>query len=162
LPPLRERPEDIPPLVDHFIHSCREELGTSTQGCSQDAMELLSASKWPGNVRELENAIQRAALLSPDPMLTPADFDMLANADGNNDDSLEALIDRKLRNSLMRMNIGELDNLYETVLHQMERPLINIVLEKTRSNQVRTAEILGINRNTLRKKIQTLAIDVKR
>jgi two-component system nitrogen regulation response regulator GlnG len=60
------------------------------------------------------------------------------------------------------MDINELDNLYDMVLHQMERPLINIILEKTRSNQVRAAEILGINRNTLRKKIQTLGIDVRK
>ncbi len=60
------------------------------------------------------------------------------------------------------MDLNELNNLYEMVLHQMERPLINIILEKTRANQVRAAEILGINRNTLRKKIQTLGIEVKR
>jgi two-component system nitrogen regulation response regulator GlnG len=60
------------------------------------------------------------------------------------------------------MDFQEMDNLYEMVLHQMERPLINIVLERTRGNQVRTSEILGINRNTLRKKIQTLGISVKR
>ncbi len=60
------------------------------------------------------------------------------------------------------MDVNELDDLYDMVLHQMERPLIRIILEKTRGNQVRTAEILGINRNTLRKKIQTLDIDIKK
>jgi len=62
----------------------------------------------------------------------------------------------------MRMNLQEMDNLYEMVLFQIERPLINIVLKKTRGNQIRTAEILGINRNTLRKKIKLLDIEVKR
>lgn len=162
LPPLRERREDIPTLVDHFIRECREEFGTTTQGCSKEALRLLRSYDWPGNIRELENIIQRAALLSPDPILTPADFSMLVSTDSNGEDSLEVLIDRKLRNALMHMNVQELDNLYEMVLYQMERPLINIVLEKTRGNQVRTAEILGINRNTLRKKIQTLMIDVKK
>jgi len=72
------------------------------------------------------------------------------------------MISRKLRNSLSQMNLQEMDSLYEMVLHQMERPLIDIILEKTRGNQVKAAEILGINRNTLRKKIQILDIDVKK
>jgi two-component system nitrogen regulation response regulator GlnG len=110
------------------------------------------------------NAIQRAALLSPDQLLTPGDFpDLLAAGSREEaDSSLEALIGNKLRSSLMPMEVNELDNLYEMVLHQMERPLIRIILEKTRHNQVRAAEILGINRNTLRKKIQTLGIEVRK
>jgi two-component system, NtrC family, nitrogen regulation response regulator GlnG len=164
LPPLRARTEDIPLLAEHFIEKAHGELGTPARGCTDEATALLKRHTWPGNVRELENAIQRAALLSPDQLLTPADFPSLL-AEGRraeNNDSLEALIANKLQNALAQMNVNELDNLYDMVLHQMERPLINIVLDKTRGNQVRTAEILGINRNTLRKKIQTLGIEVKR
>jgi len=72
------------------------------------------------------------------------------------------LITQKLQSSLTQIDLQDMDNLYEMVLHQMERPLINIVLEKTRGNQVKAAEVLGINRNTLRKKIQTLNITAKR
>ncbi len=164
LPPLRARTEDIPLLAEHFIEKAHGELGTPARGCTDEATALLKRYTWPGNVRELENAIQRAALLSPDQLLTPADFPSLL-AEGRraeNNDSLEALIANKLQNALAQMNVNELDNLYDMVLHQMERPLINIVLDKTRGNQVRTAEILGINRNTLRKKILTLGIEVKR
>ena len=164
LPPLRERREDIPLLVEFFIQRAQEDLGVAARGCSEEAMALLQRYSWPGNVRELENTIQRAALLSPDQLLTPGDFNTLEGEEGREevDGSLEALIANKLHCSLAQMDVQELSNLYEMVLHQMERPLINIILEKTRGNQVRTAEILGINRNTLRKKIQTLDIEVKR
>jgi two-component system nitrogen regulation response regulator GlnG len=138
-------------------------LKVAARGCTEEAMNLLKRFEWPGNVRELENTIQRAALLSPDQLLTPADFPGLT-AEGirENEGSLEAIIAGKLQSSLAQMDVQELDNLYDMVLHQMERPLINIVLDKTRGNQVRAAEILGINRNTLRKKIQTLGIDLKK
>ena len=164
LPPLRDRREDLPALVEYFIQRAHRELGVPARGVTEETLALLQRHSWPGNVRELENTIQRAALLSPDPLLSPTDFpDLLAGAgreEGNS--SLEALIANKLKYSLSQMDVQELNNLYEMVLHQMERPLINIVLEKTRGNQVRAAEILGINRNTLRKKIQTLAIDLRK
>lgn len=163
LPSLRERRDDIPLLVDFFIQAAREKLGTPALGCTDAALDLLSAYSWPGNVRELENTIQRAALLSPNQLLTPEDFASLSDAENEDaHDSLEALITAKLRGSIGRMEVEDLSNLYEMVLHQMERPLIQIVLEKTRNNQVKASEILGINRNTLRKKIQTLNIDVKK
>jgi len=164
LPPLRERKEDIEPLVEFFLKRAQDELGVQTRECSQEALGLLKRHSWPGNVRELENVIKRATLLSPNQVLMPADFPgLFSNSDlGGQEDSLEALVARKLQNSLAQMDLQDLDNLYEMVLHQVERPLINIILQHTRGNQVRTAEILGINRNTLRKKIKTLDISVKR
>lgn len=165
LPALRDRSDDIPMLADFFLQRAKQDLGIDTMECSPEALEKLKVHDWPGNVRELENVIKRAALLSPNHILTPTDFSGLCGSDDSvisNDESLEALVVRKLENSLARMNLQEMNNLYEMVLHQVERPLINIVLAKTRGNQVRTAEVLGINRNTLRKKIRTLAIDVKR
>ena len=164
LPALRERPEDIPLLVDFFLQRAQQELDVEALECSPEALRLLQQHSWPGNVRELENVIKRAALLSPNNVLTPADFPGLLDGDRvrSRDESLEALVARKLENSLADMNIQEMDNLYEMVLQQIERPLIRIVLDRTRGNQVRTAEILGINRNTLRKKIKLLDIEVKR
>ncbi len=164
LPALRDRREDIPMLVDFFLQRAKQDLGIESMECSQEAIELLRQHVWPGNVRELENVIKRAALLSPNHILTPGDFPGLLDSDRvrSQDESLEALVARKLENALARMNLLEMNNLYEMVLHQIERPLINIVLDKARGNQVKTAEILGINRNTLRKKIKLLDIDVKR
>ncbi len=165
LPPLRRRQEDVPLLVEFFLSHIRQELGVPAQQVTDEAMQLLMNYAWPGNVRELENYLQRAALLSTNPVLTPDDFpDLLQGGIGGaeNDHSLEALISNKLRASLAQMDVQDLDNLYTMVLEQMERPLIKIILEKTRGNQVRTAEILGINRNTLRKKITQLGIEVKK
>ena len=164
LPALRDRREDIPMLVEFFLKRAKQDLGIDIMECSPEALQLLRSHDWPGNVRELENVIKRAALLSPNHVLTPPDFPGLLDTGRvrSQDESLEALVARKLENSLAQMNLQEMNNLYEMVLHQVERPLINIVLNKTRGNQVQTADILGINRNTLRKKIKTLDIDVKR
>ncbi len=164
LPALRERREDIPALVDFFLQKARQDFGIDAIECSPQALELLKSYHWPGNVRELENTIKRASLLCPNHVLTPVDFPDLdpGKESHPNEDSLEALVCRKLQNSLAQMDLTEMNNLYEMVLHQIERPLINIVLQKARCNQVRAAEILGINRNTLRKKINTLKIEVKR
>lgn len=164
LPPLRERKDDIHDLTHFFINKANEELNINIQGCREDTMELLRNYHWPGNVREMENTIYRATLLAADQVLTPGDFpDLLSSPESREvDASLEDLIAGKLSASLMPMDVNELDDLYDMVLHQMERPLIRIILEKTRGNQVRAAEILGINRNTLRKKIQTLSIDIKK
>ena len=164
LPPLRDRREDIPKLVDYFLTKAGDEYGTVASGLTAEAMDLLCNYEWPGNVRELENIIQRAALLSPDALLNVADFPSLimGDVDDGNSTSLEGLINQKLQSSLSQIDLLDMNNLYEMVLHQMERPLINIVLAKTRGNQVKAAEVLGINRNTLRKKIQTLNITAKR
>jgi two-component system nitrogen regulation response regulator GlnG len=164
LPPLRDRIDDIHDLVHFFINKANEELGVKIQGCSEDTMKLLRSYHWPGNIREMENTIYRATLLASDQVLAPADFpDLIPDHDSvERGASLEDLIAGKLNASLAQMDVSELNDLYDMVLQQMERPLIRIILAKTRNNQVRAAEILGINRNTLRKKIQTLGIDVKK
>ena len=164
LPALRERRDDIPLLADFFLQKSKQDLGIDFMEFSSELLDLFKSYNWPGNVRELENNIKRATLLSPNQVLTPLDFPDLIEGKTyqHQDESLEALVAQKLENSLVRMNLDEMNNLYDMVLHQTERPLINIVLQKTRGNQIKTAKILGINRNTLRKKIKTLEIEVKR
>ena len=163
---LRERKEDIPLLVDYFLKKACSEMEISTKQCNQDALSLLSSYSLPGNVRELENTIKRAVILSSDPLLTVEDFSGLrpniGTSSRNEDLSLEALVEMKLRSSLGNLDKMESGDLYGLILEQMERPLIRFVLEKTRGNQVKAAEILGINRNTLRKKIQEPDIEVKK
>jgi two-component system nitrogen regulation response regulator GlnG len=166
LVPLRERKDDIPLLVDYFVKTSCIELEVLVKQCSPEAIRMLANYPWPGNVRELENTIKRAVILSSDPLLTVADFSSLPTQKAGNvrneELSLEALVEIKLRSSLENIEKMETGDLHGMVLAQVERPLIRFVLEKTRGNQVRAADILGINRNTLRKKIQELGIDVRK
>jgi two-component system nitrogen regulation response regulator GlnG len=165
--PLRERAEDISLLVDYFLTKTCVELEAPDKRCDKAAYQLLTHYPWPGNVRELENTIKRAVILSSDPLLTPSDFSGLRlQSEGerapNEELSLEGLVDIKLRNCFINMDKMESGDVYAMVLGQVERPLIRFVLEKTRWNQVRAADILGINRNTLRKKIQELGIEMRK
>ncbi len=170
LVPLRERREDIPALVDYFLSKACTELESPLRQCDPSALELLTSHPWPGNVRELENAIKRAVILSSDQLLTCGDFPGLRSqqpkpgeqATSAGDISLEGIVDIKLRESFVNIDKMQSGDLYTMVIEQVERPLIRFVLEKTRFNQVRAADILGINRNTLRKKIQELKIELKR
>jgi two-component system nitrogen regulation response regulator GlnG len=167
LVPLRERREDIPQLVQYFLNRSCTEMDLPPKQCSDEAMGILAGHSWPGNVRELENAIKRAVILSNDPLLTGADFAglesvSLPEASGSQDASLEAIVELKLRSCLNGIEQLENGDIHAMVLEQVERPLIRIILEKTRWNQVKAADILGINRNTLRKKINELGIELKR
>jgi len=167
LAPLRDRSEDIPALVNYFLDRACAELEVPVKQCAPEAMELLSSYSWPGNVRELENTIKRGVILSSDPILTSADFSSLTNRQETihaipQEQSLESLVEMKLRSSMNGIEKLDKGDIYDRVLEQVERPLIRYVLEKTRGNQVRAADIMGINRNTLRKKISELGITIKK
>lgn len=168
LVPLRERQEDIPQLVSYFLSRTSIELDIPVKQVTDDAMTRLTSHSWPGNVRELENTIKRAVILSSDPLLTTRDFEGLQQIEPGglsskcHEASLEELVNMKLRSSMNGIEKLEKDNIHAIVLEQVERPLIRYILEKTRWNQVKAADILGINRNTLRKKIHELGIELKR
>jgi two-component system nitrogen regulation response regulator GlnG len=166
LPPLRERKGDIPQLAGYFIEKINREMGTRVTGVSLEAMKLLEEHAWPGNVRELENTLIRAAVLSPGTVLFPKDFSLQHRQDetpaGVDHLSLEEIIHHKLEDYFQRTKGVDVDNLYTLVIERVERPLIELTLRKTGGNQIKAAEILGINRNTLRKKISDLHIVVKK
>jgi two-component system nitrogen regulation response regulator GlnG len=166
LPPLRQRREDIPELVSYFIQKVNEDMQTSVAGITPEAMTLLIQHSWPGNVRELENTILRAAVLAPGRMLTVADLSLPAEEpvfpDNFADLSFEEMVRRKLRAYFQRTPVLDPCDLYEIVINQVEKPLIELTLEYTSGNQLKAAELLGINRNTLRKKITDLKIDMKK
>ena len=159
IPPLRERKEDIPVLAEHFVARYAEELGTGPRWLAEDTLRHLVAYPWPGNVRELENAIKRALVLSTGEVLTPEDFAFLsAPARGEAErPSLEALVCEAVEQALAG---PEPADLHERLLARIERPLLERVLAHTGGNQIRAAALLGINRNTLRKRIVELGIPV--
>jgi transcriptional regulator with PAS, ATPase and Fis domain len=128
MPPLRERREDIAPLVDHFVSRCATAMGKKVLGASDSALAVLQKYDWPGNIRELANATERAVLLSAGRVLSSADFAHIEEA--------------------RRRRTQEVPSLAE-----VERDHIITVLRKFDGNQVRAAEALGVHRNTLRNKI---------
>lgn len=166
LPPLSDRKGDIPLLVNYFMDKINREMGTHISGVSPEALKLLEEHPWPGNVRELENTLIRGAVLSPGPILFPKDLALQRRQgsapDEYNNLSLEELLRHKLEDYFQRTQGVDVDNLYSLVVERVERPLIELTLKKTRGNQIRAAQILGINRNTLRKKIAELNIQYKK
>jgi len=159
IPPLRERREDIPVLAEHFLARYGDELGTGNHFLSPDALERLAGYEWPGNVRELENSIKRALVLTNGEVLSPEDFAFLeppARAGGQDGVDLETLIQEQVSDALDEGG----DAIYRTLLERVERPLLETVLERTEGNQIKAAALLGINRNTLRKKIVELGIEL--
>lgn len=151
LPPLRARLEDIRALTEHFIARYALELAGGHRGIADSGIERLEAHNWPGNVRELENSIRRALVLSSGGVLAAEDFEFLSAATGSNEASdLAGLVERETRTLLADEATG---HLYRELIEQVERPLLAAVLEHTGGNQIRAAALLGINRNTLRKKI---------
>ncbi|MBI3245675.1 MAG: sigma-54-dependent Fis family transcriptional regulator [Deltaproteobacteria bacterium] len=166
LPSLRQRREDIPELVSYFIEKVNREMDTAVAGISAEAMELLTHYSWPGNVRELENTILRAAVLAPGRMLTVADLSLPTTEpvlpENFVDLSFEEIVRRKLRAYFQHTPALDPCDLYAIVIDQVEKPLIELTLEYTSGNQLKAAELLGINRNTLRKKITDLRIEMKK
>jgi len=167
LPPLRERSEDIPELVRFFLAKAAES-GLPWKIIDPDAMDRLKDYRWPGNVRELENLIQRlAALYSQETIGTDVIAvelsDSSANTGDRNDKNLSQTVEEQLA-TLFSTPEGRLPaiGLYDRVIKQVEKPLITLTLQATRGNQVKAAEVLGVNRNTLRKKIKELEIPVIR
>ncbi|GIW39903.1 MAG: acetoacetate metabolism regulatory protein AtoC [Candidatus Binatia bacterium] len=159
LPPLRERREDIPELVRYFVEKVNRELGLGVRGVSESAIRRLRARPWPGNVRELENTIVRAAVLAPGRTLTDEDFGF---AEAPRPDYRDVPLDEVLRARfdalLEKAERGELEDTYRHVLHGIEKPLLARALERTGGNQLRAAALLGLNRNTLRKKMVELGL----
>jgi len=164
MPPLRERPGDIPLLVEYFLTTFSKELNVPRKYLSAESMKMVSAFSWPGNVRELENTMRRTVVLSRSETIMPEEFPSRLReytgqpGSGIDEISLEEIMRIKLTPLIAAVDENNTEGLYSMVLAQMERPLIRLVLEKCRWNQIKAAKVLGINRNTLKKKMDLLDI----
>ncbi len=170
LPPLRERTEDVAELVRHFLNMAASE-GLPTKTIDSLAMERLKRHRWPGNVRELENLVRRLAALYSQEVIgievVEAELSGSVSAGepqaAPESEGLSATVERHLRDYFAAHADGlPAAGVYDRVLREVERPLITLALEATRGNQIKAAQVLGLNRNTLRKKIKDLDIQVVR
>ena len=172
LPPLRERGQDVPDLARHFLEQAAAR-GLPRKVFDKSALDRLKQHNWPGNVRELENLVQRLAALYPQENITAElvenELSVARPAATNSqigtvsEHQLQASVSAFTAQLLEESDEEEpLENLYATVLREIEEPLINMTLRATRGNQIKAAKVLGLNRNTLRKKIKDLDLRVMR
>ena len=173
LPPLRERAEDIGALVRHFVNEGEVE-GLGGKRFEQQALDAMKSYAWPGNVRELENLVRRLMALYPQEVITREIVEQELQADQpeapaegatvrNGMPTIAQAVEENMRTYFAGFGDGlPPSGLYERVLNEVEYPLILAALTATRGNQIRAADLLGLNRNTLRKKIRELGVSVYR
>jgi two-component system nitrogen regulation response regulator GlnG len=171
IPPLRERLEDVGDLVRHFLRQAARE-GLGQKSIESAAIDRLKAHPWPGNIRELENFVRRLAALYPQDTLTNQIIEQeLAEALPDKSNEMGGADAKDLSEQVERYLSGYFatfgkdlppPGLYERVIRQVELPLLTAALAATRGNQIRAAELLGLNRNTLRARIRALDIRVFR
>jgi DNA-binding NtrC family response regulator len=166
LPPLRERPGDIPLLCDFFIRQYAQSNNVSISTISDDALSALARYSWPGNVRELQNYIERAIVFSRDghlsldlfpPHVRGGDAARVSRPGARN----PATLCRELVAQGMLAAGESAGNLYEEIVSQVERELIQQVLKSCQGVQTKAAVRLGINRNTLHKKIEEYGLEAE-
>ncbi|MAN45028.1 MAG: nitrogen regulation protein NR(I) [Hyphomonas sp.] len=165
MPPLRLRKEDIPELARAFLIRAQRQ-GLAAKSFDKSALDLLTAYDWPGNVRELENLVLRLAVLCSDETITLRDVERELRAGASEQKGSSAGFEKDIETLLHRYIMGDLiasgeeddSSVYSSVIDQVERPLIRLALSVTAGNKVKAAQLLGMNRNTLRAKINALGI----
>lgn len=170
LPPLRDRVGDIPDLTKHFLQQSALS-GMPKKVISAKAIQLLQNAPWAGNIRELENFINSLVVLISDEEITPIhveeNLNLIPSVNSNELDADNGKLSSSVEKHIKRYFDLHGDSLpppglYNRILKEIELPLIALSLSATRGNQIKTSELLGINRNTLRKKIKDLDIVVTR
>jgi two-component system nitrogen regulation response regulator GlnG len=170
LPPLRERSEDIPDLVRHFF-TLAEREGLPRKQIEPAALDRLKRYRWPGNIRELENLVRRLAALYPQEVIGASILEaelvqpaVTSPEAERSEETLTGSVERHLARYFAGFSGEALPppGLYHRILKEVEGPLVTAALAATRGNQIKAAELLGVNRNTLRKKIRDLDVQVIR
>ena len=157
LPPLRERGEDLPLLVDHFLRQFNRELGKEVQRIAPETLDILRKHAWPGNLRELQSVLKQALLRATGPILLPDFLPLLGPAEpreATDNPDWDGYIQS-------RLDAGT-EDLHAEMLEMVERHLLTRVLSFTGGNQLQAARILGITRGSLRTKIRALGITIER
>lgn len=164
VPALRERRDDIPELAAALLEQAANELSITPPILMDDAIGLLQRFDWQGNVRELRNVMKRLAVLTPGPSITMPDVALaLGNVDEHSDEpeTLGKAVHRCIKRYLHQLGYAEVQGMHKHVLEQVEPALLHLVLEKAEGNQLKVAEMLGLNRNTVRKLLKQYDIDPK-
>ncbi len=162
LPPLRERPDDLPLLLDHFLRRFADELERDVRGISPEALDTLLKYQWPGNIRELQNVLRQALLNTVGPVLLPEFLPQSVTSHLPEGASAEINGAGDLTEQINRLLDQPGDNLYEEVIAALERFVLPKVLEQTRGNISQSAKRLGITRGSLRNKIRELGMSIDR
>jgi two-component system nitrogen regulation response regulator GlnG len=166
VPPLRDRSEDLPALFERWIKHYSAELGRTKPTVSSRAHDRLCAYPWPGNVGELKSIARRLMVRVSRSRIEAGDVDevlpVVAARVPLEDLAFEEMVKAKLAGLLARIDGYPVHDLYEKVVARVERPLFDLVLAHTGGNQLKAAEILGLNRNTLRKKLADLGMESKK
>ncbi len=164
LPPLRERIEDLPLLIEHFIHRCNERLGKEVSGITSAALTALEHYRWPGNIRELENLIERMVLFASGAMIDVDDLPESYSSEGADEDASQAGgadegqgEPRYLRLPLSMLGL-DLKEAVRAGSRIVEEALISDALGKTDANVTRSARLLGISRRSLQSKMKELGL----
>lgn len=165
MPPLRERLEDIPLLIDYFIDKFNRQFNKSVKRLSPEVMEQFKKYNWPGNVRELENAIQTAVVMSKKNVLFLEDFPLLTGRVEEVKSKLPKPVSsyeqifQNILGPILKDSIAFVDGqLYKHLMAGLEKTLINMVLSQVGNSQTKAAEVLGISRNTLRARMKAYGL----
>ena len=164
LPALRNRREDIPKLIDYFFDKFNAENGKNLNKISRELVNIFVRYPWPGNVRELENAMERAVVLSRGDTLTEdllptaiRAFAQQGRASIASED-LDGIVHRLADQAISEYALRE-GQIYDLVIHQVEKALLEKALQRCGDVKIKAADFLGINRNTLNKKVKEMGIE---
>lgn len=164
IPPLRDRRDDIPELAEFLLQQAADDLSMVAPILLDDAVALLQRYDWHGNIRELKNVMRRLAVLTPGASITLPDVALALGHDGAHDaghklETLDEAVVRCLRTYMDKLGYAEATDMHRNLLAMVEPALLRLVLEKCDGNQLKASDMLGLNRNTVRKLIRQYEID---